>query len=82
MISGPGGGESPVFLCLMTGPLPLPKTYPVNLWLCYRGVRYRPAALQLFVARGGWGAEYRQTEQNRPKAVMFPFRSWTPRGNR
>ncbi len=26
--------------------------------LVYRGVRYRPAALQLFVARGGWGPEY------------------------
>jgi hypothetical protein len=50
----------------MTGPLPLPKTYPANLWLCYRGVRYRPAALQLFVARGGWGIEYRQTQQSRP----------------
>ena len=47
------------FYCLMTGPVPLPKIYPANLWLCYRGVRYRPAALQLFVANGGWGGDYR-----------------------
>ena len=39
----------------MTGPIPLPRQYPAHLQLCYRGVRYRPAALQLFVARGGWG---------------------------
>ena len=39
----------------MTGPIPLTKTYPANLWLCYRGIAYRPAALQLFVSRGGWG---------------------------
>ena len=42
----------------MTGPIPLPRQYPANLQLCYRGVRYRPAALQLFVARGGWGRSY------------------------
>ena len=42
----------------MTGPVPLPRQYPAHLQLCYRGVRYRPAALQLFVARGGWGPEY------------------------
>ena len=42
----------------MTGPVPLPKTYPAHLVLCYRGVKYRPAALQLFVARGGWGKSY------------------------
>ena len=53
-----------LFFLLMTGPIPLPKIYPANLWLCYRGVRYRPAALQLFVARGGWGAEYKQTQQS------------------
>lgn len=35
------------------------KTYPANLQLVYRGVKYRPAALQLFVERGGWGDEYR-----------------------
>ena len=43
----------------MTGPIPLPRQYPAHLQLCYRGVKYRPAALQLFVARGGWGDEYR-----------------------
>ena len=42
----------------MTGPIPLPKQYPAHLQLCYRGVKYRPAALQLFVARGGWGPEF------------------------
>lgn len=31
------------------------KIYPATLWLCYRGIHYRPAALQLFVERGGWG---------------------------
>ena len=31
------------------------KSYPADLWLTYRGVRYRPAALQLFVQNGGWG---------------------------
>lgn len=35
------------------------KTYPANLQLVYRGVKYRPAALKLFVERGGWGDEYR-----------------------
>ena len=39
----------------LTGPIPLPRQYPAHLQLCYRGVKYRPAALQLFVARGGWG---------------------------
>ena len=33
------------------------KTYPANLQLVYRGVKYRPAALQLFVERGGWGPQ-------------------------
>ena len=42
----------------MTGPIPLPRQYPAHQQLCYRGIRYRPAALQLFVARGGWGTEY------------------------
>ena len=42
----------------MTGPIPLPRNYPAHLVLCYRGVRYRPAALQLFVQRGGWGREF------------------------
>ena len=42
----------------MTGPIPLSKQYPAHLVLTYRGVKYRPAALQLFVARGGWGREY------------------------
>ena len=42
----------------MTGPVPLPRQYPATMQLVYRGVRYRPAALQLFVARGGWGKEY------------------------
>ena len=37
---------------------PKPRTYPAHLWLCYRGIKYRPAALQLFVAQGGWGKEY------------------------
>ena len=56
---------SVAFFLLMTGPIPLPKIYPANLWLCYRGIRYRPAALQLFVANGGWGVEYRQTQRTR-----------------
>nr|BAR30313.1 hypothetical protein [uncultured Mediterranean phage uvMED] len=34
------------------------KPYPANLWLTYRTVRYRPAALVMFVAKGGWGPEY------------------------
>ena len=34
------------------------RVYPADLWLTYRGIRYRPAALQLFVARGGWGKEF------------------------
>ena len=34
------------------------KPYPANLWLTYRTVRYRPAALVMFVAKGGWGLEY------------------------
>ena len=34
------------------------RKYPANLWLCYRGIHYRPAALQLFVASGGWGPGY------------------------
>ena len=34
------------------------KPYPANLWLTYRTVRYRPAALAMFVAKGGWGPEY------------------------
>lgn len=54
----------------MTGPVPLPKTYPAHLQLCYRGVRYRPAALQLFVQRGGWGREYiQQSPQASPEAL-------------
>ena len=35
------------------------KTYPADMQLVYRGVKYRPAALKLFVERGGWGEEYR-----------------------
>ena len=42
----------------MTGPIPLSKQYPAHQQLCYRGVKYRPAALQLFVQRGGWGREH------------------------
>ena len=54
----------------VTGPIPLPKTYPAHLVLCYRGVKYRPAALQLFVARGGWGREYiQQNLQASPEAL-------------
>ena len=34
------------------------QPYPANLWLTYRTVRYRPAALAMFVAKGGWGPEY------------------------
>lgn len=65
--TGDGGLRGDVaFFLLMTGPVPLPKTYPASLWLCYRGIRYRPAALQLFIANGGWGAEYRQTQHSRP----------------
>ena len=54
----------------MTGPIPLPRNYPAHLVLCYRGVRYRPAALQLFVQRGGWGREYKQQNlQASPEAL-------------
>ena len=56
----------------MTGPVPLPKTYPAHLQLCYRGVKYRPAALQLFVARGGWGREYIPTTKPPVKAALRP----------
>ena len=31
------------------------REYPADLWLTYRAVKYRPAQLQAFVARGGWG---------------------------
>ena len=34
------------------------REYPADLWLTYRTVRYRPAQLQAFVARGGWGPGY------------------------
>ena len=54
----------------MTGPIPLTKIYPAHLQLCYRGVKYRPAALQLFVARGGWGAEYIPTTKPPVKAAL------------
>ena len=47
----------------MTGPVPLPRSYPANMQLVYRGVRYRPAALKLFVERGGWGPEYTPKRQ-------------------
>ena len=54
----------------MTGPIPLPRQYPAHLQLCYRGVRYRPAALQLLVARGGWGRDYiQQNPQASPEAM-------------
>jgi len=56
----------------MTGPIPLPRQYPAHLQLCYRGVKYRPAALQLFVARGGWGptkSEQPSTWQIQPSRV-------------
>ena len=37
----------------MTGPSSAaPRQYPAHLQLCYRGVKYRPAALQL--VRGPW----------------------------
>ena len=36
----------------------MPRNYPATMQLVYRGVRYRPAALKLFVERGGWGPEY------------------------
>ena len=54
----------------MTGPIPLPRQYPAHLQLCYRGVKYRPAALQLFVARGGWGPEYIPTTKPPVKAAL------------
>jgi hypothetical protein len=54
----------------MTGPIPLPKQYPAHLQLCYRGVKYRPAALQLFVQRGGWGPEYIPTTKPPVKAAL------------
>ena len=31
------------------------REYPADLWLTYRAVKYRPAQLQAFVDRGGWG---------------------------
>ena len=34
------------------------REYPADLWLTYRAIRYRPAQLQAFVARGGWGPGY------------------------
>ena len=55
----------------MTGPVPLPKQYPAHLQLCYRGVRYRPAALQLFVARGGWGPEYMPIRRREQEKIGF-----------
>ena len=54
----------------MTGPIPLPKQYPAHLQLCYRGVQYRPAALQLFVARGGWGREYIPQLNRKPEPFV------------
>ena len=42
------------------------KTYPANMQLVYRGIKYRPAALKLFVEQGGWGPEYRR-KQEEPK---------------
>ena len=34
------------------------REYSADLWLTYRAIRYRPAQLQAFVARGGWGPGY------------------------
>ena len=31
------------------------REYPADLWLTYRTVKYRPAQLCAFIARGGWG---------------------------
>ena len=42
----------------MSVPTLKPREYRADLWLCYRGIKYRPAALQLFVRQGGWGREY------------------------
>ena len=53
------GLRHPVFFIAMCLPVIKAKQYPAHLWLCYRGVKYRPAALQLFVANGGWGEGYR-----------------------
>ena len=56
----------------MTGPIPLPKQYPAHLQLCYRGVKYRPAALQLFVQRGGWGREHISADLLADSLVSVP----------
>ena len=50
-------GDAVRFQLAMVAPR---KTYPANMQLVYRGVRYRPAALKLFVEQGGWGSEYRR----------------------
>lgn len=42
----------------MSVPTLKPREYRADLWLCYRGIKYRPAALQLFVRQGGWGRGY------------------------
>ena len=31
------------------------REYPADLWLTYRAIKYRPAQLQAFVARGDGG---------------------------
>ena len=56
----------------MTGPIPLPKQYPAHLQLCYRGVKYRPAALQLFVQRGGWGDQHISADLLADSLVSIP----------
>ena len=38
------------------------REYPADLWLTYRTIRYRPAQLSAFVARGGWGPGYRASD--------------------
>ena len=38
------------------------REYPADLWLTYRAIRYRPAQLQAFVARGGWGPGYQASD--------------------
>ena len=64
------------FRSSMTGPVPLPRNYPATMQLVYRGVRYRPAALKLFVERGGWGPEYisrrRQLSQDQQSPEQNP----------
>ena len=54
------------------------KNYPANLWLTYRTVRYRPAALVMFVAKGGWGPDYVSKIEKTPSTDGFALSSAEP----